>query len=136
MNALGWLGVGLLGGVGALARFMLDGFVDARSAAGFPWGTFAVNISGALTLGLLTGIALHGNALVLIGAATIGSYTTFSTWMLETDRSVEDGRLPAAVLNVILTLAVGLAATHCRHSSPDRIERKLSTHCGHCGLGR
>jgi CrcB protein len=110
MNALGWLGVGLLGGVGALARFMVDGLVDARFAAGFPWGTFAVNISGALALGLLAGVALHGNALILIGAATLGSYTTFSTWMLETDRSVEDDRMPAAVLNVILTLAVGLAA--------------------------
>lgn len=110
MNALAWIGVGLLGGVGALARFIVDGFVDARSAAGFPWGTFAVNISGALALGLLAGVALHGNALILIGAATLGSYTTFSTWMLETDRSVEEGRMPAAVLNVILTLAAGLAA--------------------------
>lgn len=110
MSALVWLGVGLLGGVGAVARFILDGLVDARSAAGFPWGTFVVNISGALALGLLAGIALDGNALILIGAATLGSYTTFSTWMLETDRAVEDGRMPAAVLNVILTLAVGLAA--------------------------
>jgi CrcB protein len=110
MSALVWIGVGLLGGVGAVARFILDRFVDARSAAGFPWGTFAVNISGALALGLLAGIALHGDALILIGAGTVGSYTTFSTWMLETDRAVEDGRMPAAVLNVILTLTVGLVA--------------------------
>lgn len=110
MNALVWLAVGLLGGVGALARFLFDRLVDARSAARFPWGTFAVNISGALALGLLAGIALHGNALILIGGATVGSYTTFSTWMLETDRSIEDGRIPAAVLNVILMLVIGLAA--------------------------
>jgi fluoride exporter len=110
MTPLVWLSVGLLGGVGALARFLLDGLVAERTAGGFPWGTFAVNMSGALALGLLTGLALHGDALVLAGGATLGSYTTFSTWMLETDRSIEDGRVPAAVLNVALTLLVGLGA--------------------------
>lgn len=110
MSTLVWLGVGLLGGAGALARFLLDGFVAERAADGFPWGTFVVNISGALALGLLAGLALHGDALVLAGGAALGSYTTFSTWMLETDRSVEDGRVPAAVLNIALTLLVGVGA--------------------------
>jgi CrcB protein len=109
MNPLVWLGVGLLGGVGALARFLLDAFVDGRVGGGFPWGTFAVNISGALALGLLTGVALRGDALVLAGGAALGSYTTFSTWMLETDRSVEDHGAGAAVVNVALTALVGLA---------------------------
>lgn len=110
MSALVWLGVGLLGGVGALARFVLDGFVAERAAGVLPWGTFAVNISGALALGLLAGLALDGDALVLAGTALLGSYTTFSTWMLESDRSVEDGSAPIAILNVVLTLATGLGA--------------------------
>jgi CrcB protein len=110
MSPLVWLGVGLLGGVGALARFLLDGFVAEQAADGFPWGTFTVNISGALALGLLAGLALRGNALALAGGGALGSYTTFSTWMLETDRSVEDGRTPAAVLNIALTVLVGVAA--------------------------
>jgi CrcB protein len=110
MSALVWLGVGVLGGIGALARFLLDGFVSERARGGFPWGTFAVNVSGALVLGLLVGLAIHGSALVLAGAATIGSFTTFSTWMFETDRSVEDGQVTFAVLNVVLTLLVGLGA--------------------------
>lgn len=110
MSALVWTGVAVLGGVGALARFVLDGLVSGRAGGGLPWGTFAVNISGAFVLGLLAGVALDGDALVLAGTALIGSYTTFSTWMLETDRSVEDGSVPLAVLNVVLTLAVGLAA--------------------------
>ena len=110
MSPLVWLGVGLLGGAGALARFLLDGSVPERTAGGFPRGTFAVNVSGAIALGLLAGLALHGNALVLAGGAALGSYTTFSTWMFETDRAVEDARVPAAVLNVALTLMVGLAA--------------------------
>lgn len=110
MSSLTWIAAGLLGGIGALARFLLDGFVAERLTGGFPWGTFAVNISGALALGLLVGAALHGNALILAGTATLGSYTTFSTWMLETDRSVEDGRAAIAVLNIALTLLVGLGA--------------------------
>ena len=110
MSPLVWLGVGVLGGVGALARFLLDGFVAERARGGFPWGTFAVNVSGALVLGLLVGLALRGSALVLAGAATLGSFTTFSTWMFETDRSVEDGQVPVAVLNVVLTLLVGAGA--------------------------
>ena len=110
MSPLTWLGVGLIGGLGALGRFLLDGFVSQRAGGSFPWGTFAVNISGAAALGLLTGLALHGDALVLAGGAALGSFTTFSTWMLETDRSVEDGDVFAAVVNVALTLVAGLAA--------------------------
>jgi CrcB protein len=110
VSPLVWLGVGVLGGVGALVRFLLDGFVAERARGGFPWGTFTVNVSGALLLGLLVGLALRGSALVLAGAATLGSFTTFSTWMLETDRSVERGRVLVAVLNVVVTVSVGAGA--------------------------
>jgi fluoride exporter len=106
-----WAGVALLGGVGALLRFGLDGFV-AEHAAGseFPWGTFAVNISGSFVLGVLAGASLHGDALRLAGTATLGSYTTFSTWMLEAHRLGEDGSLAPGVLNVVLSLVVGVGA--------------------------
>jgi CrcB protein len=112
VTVLVWLGVGALGGVGALLRFGVDGFVAERagSSSEFPWGTFAVNISGAFVLGLLVGAALHGDALLLAGTALIGSYTTFSTWMFETHRLGEEGELWLALLNVAVSLAVGLGA--------------------------
>lgn len=110
MTVLLWLGVGALGGVGALARFALDSAISARRPGGFPWGTFAVNASGALALGLVVGLALHGDALLLAGGATLGSYTTFSTWMLESHRLGEDGRRGLLALNLALPLLVGLAA--------------------------
>ncbi len=47
---------------------------------------------------------------MLAGTATLGSYTTFSTWMLETHRLAEDAKLPAALLNVLVSLAVGVGA--------------------------
>ena len=105
-----WIGVGLLGGVGALVRFFVDGLVAARVTRDFPLGTFVVNMSGAAILGLLVGLGLTGDGLLLAGTATLGSYTTFSTWMLESQRLVEDGELAIAAGNVLLSLLVGLGA--------------------------
>ena len=105
-----WLGVGVLGGLAAIARFLLDGLVSAASGARFPLGTLAVNLSGTLVLGLLVGIGLHGDAYLLAGTAVIGSYTTFSTWMLESHRLAEDGRGRLALANLILSLLLGIAA--------------------------
>ena len=97
------LGVGAFGAIGALARFLLDGLVSDRAGSAFPWGTLVVNASGSFLLGLAGG----GD---LVGTGLLGGYTTFSTWMLETHRLTEEGRLRLAVLNVAGSLAVGLAA--------------------------
>jgi fluoride exporter len=110
VSAEAWIGVALLGSVGSIARFLLDGAVSSRGSSGFPFGTLAVNASGALALGLLTGFALSSEVLVLAGSATIGSYTTFSTWMLETHRLGEDGQAHGAALNVIVSVIVGFGA--------------------------
>lgn len=117
MTAWVWIGVALLGGGGALARFMLDGTIGSRLArGGFPFGTLAVNASGALLLGMLSGAALAGDALVLAGTATLGSYTTFSTWMLESQRLAEDAEGAGALLNIVLSLAVGVGAAALGHA--------------------
>ncbi len=50
-----WLAVGVLGGLGAIARFLLDALVSASTGARFPLGTLVVNLSGALVLGVLVG---------------------------------------------------------------------------------
>jgi CrcB protein len=110
MSGFTWIGVALLGGVGAVARFALDGLIAARAGGRFPLGTLAVNLSGALALGLVTGLAASGETLVLVGAATLGSYTTFSTWMLESHRLTEDVEIPLASLNVVLSLIAGVGA--------------------------
>ena len=108
MSALAWAGVAVLGGLGALLRFLLDGLVASRAGRDFPFGTLAVNVSGALLLGLLAGVSLSGDALVLAGGATVGSFTTFSTWMLETQRLVEDGELRAGAANFAVSLVLGI----------------------------
>ena len=110
MSAPIWIAVAALGALGAVARLLVEDVVSSRLSLTFPVGTLAVNLSGAFVLGLLTGVALTGNALVLAGGATIGSYTTFSTWMLETHSLAEDRRRTAAVANVLVSVAVGLGA--------------------------
>jgi fluoride exporter len=102
--------VGLLGGVGAIARFVLDGALGARLRSGFPYGTFVVNLLGSFGLGLLIGVALTGNGYRLLGTGLIGAFTTFSTWTLESHRLAEDGELALCVMNFVLSLVLGLAA--------------------------
>jgi CrcB protein len=110
-------GIALLGGLGALARFALDGAVSRRAALqGFPLGTLAVNLSGAFVLGVLSGAGVGGDVLTLAGTALIGSYTTFSTWMLESQRLGEDGQPALLWANIAVSLLLGLGAFALGHA--------------------
>jgi CrcB protein len=104
------VGAGVLGGVGALARFLLDGAVAARIAGAFPWGTLAVNLTGSFLLGALVGAALGGDGYRLAGTGLLGAYTTFSTWTFESHRLGEDGRLRLGALNFAVSMVLGVAA--------------------------
>jgi CrcB protein len=109
MSAPVLIALGLVGGVGAVARFLLDAAVAGRLGRSFPWGTLTVNLSGTLCLGVLAGAAVEGDALRLAGTGFLGAYTTFSTWMLESHRLGEEGRLRLGVANLAVSLAAGLA---------------------------
>jgi CrcB protein len=110
MSLLLWVAVMLIGGTGSVLRFLADGVIAAAAARGFPLGTLAVNVSGAVILGVITGLALGHDQALLAGTAAVGSYTTFSTWMLETQRLTEERQYRTAAVNVIASLALGLAA--------------------------
>ncbi|MCX6386502.1 MAG: fluoride efflux transporter CrcB [Solirubrobacterales bacterium] len=110
MGALVWAGVAALGGAGALARFWFDGALSQRTGGAFPYGTLAVNLTGAFALGALSVLTDSHTLLLLIGGGFLGSYTTFSTWMFETERLGEQGRTAALALNLFIPLACGLAA--------------------------
>ncbi|MCV7194870.1 fluoride efflux transporter CrcB [Mycolicibacterium brumae] len=108
-----WLAVLLVGGIGAVARFELDRAVTRRTGGGFPAGTLAVNLSGALALGMLSGAGLSPTALLIAGTGLVGAYTTFSTWMLETARLAEEGGRRRATLNIVVSLVAGVLAAGC-----------------------
>jgi fluoride exporter len=112
VTAAVWAGVMVMGGFGAVLRFLVDRAVSSRTRGPFPFGTFVVNISGAFLLGFLSGLALSPHLALLMGTAFVGSYTTFSTWMLETQRLGEERQLRPAVANIVVSLVVGMAAAY------------------------
>lgn len=105
-----WVGVVLIGGAGSVLRYAVDGAIASRTGRTFPYGTLAVNLSGSVLLGLVAGLALSHNAALLAGTAAVGSYTTFSTWMFETQRLAEDRQMLNLAMNVVVSLVAGVAA--------------------------
>jgi fluoride exporter len=109
-SVLLWLAVSLLSGVASVVRALVDGAVAARAGGRFPLGTLTVNLSGALLLGALVGLSLTGDAYLLAATAVLGSYTTFSTWMLDSVRLAQAGERRLLVANVAGSLVLGVAA--------------------------
>jgi CrcB protein len=110
MTPLVWTCVALVSGAGAVLRFALHIAVGRRRASAFPFGTLVVNILGSAILGVLHGAGAAGDTLLLAGTALLGSFTTFSTWMVETERLAAEGEDGLAAANVLVCLALGLAA--------------------------
>lgn len=103
------------GALGSMARYLVDGWVLDRVGGTFPFGTLAVNLTGAFVLGVLSALTIDRSILpadirapVMIGF--IGAYTTFSTLMLESWRLVESGEVVAGTLNVVGSAALGILA--------------------------
>ncbi len=112
-----WIGVAVLGGVGAVLRFSVDWLVSMRAGFRFPYGIFVVNVSGAFVLGVLAGSSLRGDGYLLAGVGLLGSYTTFSTWMLDTQELEARNDRRGAIVNVVLSLALGLASAALGHAT-------------------
>lgn len=107
--------VGVGSAAGGILRYAVGRWVDARPwAAGLPWGTFAVNLTGSLLLGFLAVACLERlsparrELYLLLGTGLCGGYTTFSTFAWETYALVRDGRWPAAAANVAGSCAAGV----------------------------
>lgn len=105
----------LIGGaIGAPARYLTDVMIQSRHRSMLPWGTITVNVVGSFVLGLVAGLTdaghLPASMLTLVGTGFCGALTTFSTFSYETVRLANAGQWRAAVGNVALSLAAGLAA--------------------------
>jgi CrcB protein len=115
----------IAGGIGAIARFMLDGLIRGRMGSGhlsswhlssaLPLGTMIINVSGSLLLGFVTGLVLFhavpSDWQLVVGTGFFGGYTTFSTASFETARLIQERQFVAALVNGIgmLLLSVGAA---------------------------
>ena len=88
--------IALGGGLGALARYGLGGLVQRLGRSNFPWGTFAVNMTGCLLFGLLwmlstKHLSLSGQARLFLLTGFMGAFTTFSTFIFETGQLLSGG---------------------------------------------
>jgi CrcB protein len=110
VSPLTWVAITLAGGAGSLSRYFVDRWVVFREHERFPYGILVVNVSGAFVLGLLTAWHSPVDVLKVAQLGFVGAFTTFSTWMLDTQRLAEDGRRSAALANVAVSLVLGLAA--------------------------
>jgi CrcB protein len=113
-SVLGVVSVG--GAVGALARYGL-GHLGASGATGFPWVTFAINVSGCLLIGVLMVLvsdAWAGRRLLrpFLGTGLLGGYTTFSTYAVDAQQLMTAGRLGVALAYLVGTLVAALAAVY------------------------
>ncbi len=114
MTGPGWAAFLVAAGIGAPLRYLVDGWAQDRIGGTFPWGTFVVNVSGCLLLGILTGLGLyHGlgaGPRTVLGTGGLGAYTTFSSLTYETVRLAEEGETGSALRNAGASLLVGLMA--------------------------
>jgi CrcB protein len=115
MSAGAWVAVALLGGLMALARFGLDALLSDHPAQPFPLGILAVNLLGTVVVGAIAGAALGGEVRTILAGGVTGSFTTFSTWMLDSERLADSGRADLARLNLALSLISGFAAVALGH---------------------
>ncbi|GBD45523.1 Putative fluoride ion transporter CrcB [bacterium HR41] len=107
--------VAAFGALGALSRYAVDGAISRAAQGQFPIGTLVINVVGSFALGAL--VELTTNRMVLpaewriaLGVGFLGAFTTFSTFSYETVRMLESGALAQAVLNVVASVVLGVAA--------------------------
>ncbi|MEA3510335.1 MAG: CrcB family protein [Actinomycetota bacterium] len=112
-----WLLIGVMGALGALARYGVSGIVQRRWQTSFPIGTVVVNLTGAfgagLLLGIVTGRVVPNLAVAAVGIGFLGGYSTFSTWMVETVLAAESGGrsgIRRAAKNVMIPMIGGVVA--------------------------
>lgn len=110
-----WLAVAIGGSVGAVSRYGLSTWVQSLGA-GFPWGTLSVNVTGSFAMGLLAGLLQRGmlppDVQALLAVGVLGSFTTFSTFSLETLTLAQDGLWGRAGMYVVASVAVALVAAY------------------------
>ena len=101
-------------GVGAPSRWLLDQAIQGRRDTVFPLGTWTINVSGSLLLGVILGATAFGpgsaQLVALAGTGFCGGFTTYSTFGFETVRLTEEGSYLEAGLNIVTSLGFGLVA--------------------------
>jgi CrcB protein len=109
-----FLGIGLAGACGAVARYLLGRAITEKVKAAFPWGTFVINVTGAFCIGTVFALAskhsLSREVQMILATGFLGGYTTFSTMQWESVQLIRDGNGLQSTLYLLATYALGLSA--------------------------
>lgn len=109
------LAIGAGSFLGGVSRYLISQFVQAKFLSTFPFGTFVVNITGCLLIGLVFGLSERGNISpewrLFLATGFLGGFTTFSAFSNETIAMLRDGQLLSAATYVGASVLVGLVAT-------------------------
>jgi fluoride exporter len=106
-----------IGGIlGANARYLLANWAAQRIGAGFPYGTFIINISGAIVLGIFMAFmqdrVVHANYRLFFATGFCGAYTTFSTLTYESLRLFQDGSFLLGFTNIFGSIVIGMLGVY------------------------
>jgi fluoride exporter len=109
---VGVLLIGAGGMIGALCRYFLGRLISTNIRSIFPWGTWTINLTGSLILGVFASYTHNGQVHELVwkacGVGFLGAYTTFSTFGFETIRLIESGEKKSAAIYVISSVILGI----------------------------
>ncbi|NSW90632.1 MAG: fluoride efflux transporter CrcB [Firmicutes bacterium] len=100
--------VGIGGAFGSIARFSLERIITQKTNSSLPIGTFIINITGALLLGLVSGLGINGNLYLLTAEGFLGAYTTFSTFMFEGFNLFQENEKLNAFIYILGSLTLGI----------------------------
>lgn len=100
--------VGIGGALGSLARYQLGKVITEKTNTRFPTGTFIINITGAILLGIVSSLDTSRNVYLLLGDGFLGAYTTFSTFMYEGFNLFQENRKMNAFVYIPGSLILGV----------------------------
>lgn len=100
--------VGIGGIFGSLARYRLGKIISEKSNSTFPVGTFIINITGAILLGVVSSLAISAKIHLLLADGFLGAYTTFSTFMYEGFNLFQEREKLNALIYVVGSLILGI----------------------------
>jgi CrcB protein len=103
----------MLGAIGTLARYGLQGFIQVRVGGTFPYGTLLINLTACFLLGLIGQLTLNRMVIppdwrMAIAVGLFGGYSTFSSFGWETAKMLEDGEWLPATMYVATSVIAGL----------------------------
>jgi CrcB protein len=108
--------VAIGGGLGAAARYLAGLWIVARLGAGFPWGTFFVNVTGSFLIGIVLVLVetgtLSAEARLFLAVGILGGYTTFSSFSYETLQLLNGGDVVPVLFNTLGQFLIGLLAVY------------------------